>query len=112
MGVSLLTIQYSLGWLVSQPFLIVYDDLWFYLFYLSTTFTKVYCYNSQIEHRFFGGYNVEHRASIKVNHLQNVSLICLTAKQGGTLWMADFCMLSTQSKVPCSLTNIVIDDYN
>lgn len=59
-----------------------------------------------------GMYNVQRQASIKVNKLRGISLICLTAMQGGALRMADLCMPMAPSSIPYLRTDISIDDYN
>ena len=60
----------------------------------------VHYYSFQIEYMLPGMYNVERQASIKVSKLQGVSLICLTATQGGALRRADLCMPIAPSSNP------------
>lgn len=92
-GVSLISPAIT-RWYICRPLLFFFGGLWTYLLCVLQGFHH---YSFQVVHILAGMYDVERQTSIKVNELHIVSLIYLTATQGGALRMADLCMLIAPS---------------
>ena len=69
-------------------------------------------FKSRIKHMLARMHDVEHQTPIKVNKLRGIGPFFLTASQGGSLRMADFCMPDLTLRVLCRLIDCVIDDRN
>ena len=104
--VSLITFPTSPCRTICQPFVYIYGDFGNFRCLRSLSLRSSKREIALEEH------NVERPASIKVNDLQEFSLICLTVTQGGSLRVANFCTRIAVIIDLCQLVDLVIDDHN